>query len=194
MEKQEWQAEADAVDEPYDEVSAALHARNQAPLPSKAPPASSRRRRGDDARVIQAWTSQNRSSKPPPLPTPNLLTLADTSPGMQTQAAGSSGNGLSKLAAWESEIQQFYKSGLTDEQRAAQQQLDRDHAAREQELQESFRASAFSIARVTFSDSGLSPGWNRAMTSPLRLTRNLVKFQGMSPANLGSVSLLVRYW
>ena len=55
-------------------------------------------------------------------------------------------------------------------------------------------ASAFSTASVTFGDSGFSPGSNRAITSPLRLTRNLAKFQLMSPANLGSVSLLVRYW
>ena len=48
------------------------------------------------------------------------------------------------------------------------------------------------MASTTFFDSGLSLGSNLAMTSPLRLTRNLVKFHLMSPANLGSVFSLVR--
>ena len=55
-------------------------------------------------------------------------------------------------------------------------------------------SSAFSIAVSTSFESGVSLGLKRAITSPLRLTRNLVKFQGISPANLGLVSLLVKYW
>ena len=55
-------------------------------------------------------------------------------------------------------------------------------------------ARAVSIACVTFADSGSSSGSNRAITSPLRLTRNLAKFQEIAPANLGLVSGLVRNW
>ena len=57
--------------------------------------------------------------------------------------------------------------------------------------QDFFSARAFSIAVSIFLDNGLL-GLNRAMTSPFRSTRNLVKFHGISPANLGLVSLLVR--
>ena len=45
----------------------------------------------------------------------------------------------------------------------------------------------FRSCSVTFADDGLSLGWKRAITSPFRLTRNLVKFQGIAPANLGLV-------
>ena len=55
-----------------------------------------------------------------------------------------------------------------------------------------FSARAFSIALSSSGDSGLTPGWNRETTSPLRLTRNLAKFQGIGPACLGSVASLVR--
>ena len=51
-------------------------------------------------------------------------------------------NGPSKLAAWENEVQQFAKRGRnrddlpTPEEQAVQEELDRDQAAREQELQD----------------------------------------------------------
>jgi hypothetical protein len=53
---------------------------------------------------------------------------------------------------------------------------------------------AVSIALITSGESGVTFGSNRAITSPLRLIRNLAKFQEMSPENFGSVLGLVRYW
>src|SRR5271157_1357668 len=55
-----------------------------------------------------------------------------------------------------------------------------------------FSARAFSMAPITSGDSGTTPGSKRAITSPLRLTRNLAKFQEIGPANRGLVSSLVR--
>jgi hypothetical protein len=52
--------------------------------------------------------------------------------------------------------------------------------------------NALSIACVTFSPSGFSFVSKRAIIFPLRSTRNLLKFQLMSPPNSGLVSLLVR--
>ncbi len=43
------------------------------------------------------------------------------------------------------------------------------------------------MALVTSGESGVVAGSKRAITWPLRLTRNFVKFHLMSPAYLGSV-------
>src|SRR5262249_14747225 len=56
-----------------------------------------------------------------------------------------------------------------------------------------FLASSSSMALTTLSESGFSAGSYRATISPLRPTRNLVKFHWISPPNFGFVSLLVRY-
>src|SRR3954470_2540208 len=52
--------------------------------------------------------------------------------------------------------------------------------------------SAFSRAPVSCGESGLVLLAKRAMTLPLRSTRNFAKFHSMSPAKSPSVSLLVR--
>src|SRR5262249_19328576 len=52
--------------------------------------------------------------------------------------------------------------------------------------------SAFSIAPVISADSGVTLGSNRAITFPLRSSRNFVKFHWISPAVSGFASLLVR--
>ena len=41
------------------------------------------------------------------------------------------------------------------------------------------------MAWVTLSEVGFSLGWNRAITSPFRLTRNLVKFQEIVAGEFG---------
>src|SRR5262249_15445272 len=62
-----------------------------------------------------------------------------------------------------------------------------------QPRQAGFSATAFSRASISFLLlSGSSAGPKRPTTLPLRSTRNLLKFHGISPANLGLVSFEVR--
>src|SRR5208283_2762950 len=56
-----------------------------------------------------------------------------------------------------------------------------------------FLLSSVSMALVTSADSGSTFDSKRATISPLRPIKNLVKFHLISPLNLGSVSLEVRY-
>lgn len=53
---------------------------------------------------------------------------------------------------------------------------------------------AFSIAPVTTADSGSIAGSKRAITLPLRSTRNFVKFHWISPPVAGLLFLSVRNW
>ena len=55
-----------------------------------------------------------------------------------------------------------------------------------------FSAKASSIAVSTSFSDGFTLGSKRAITSPFLLTRNLLKFHLILPANLGFVSLLVK--
>ncbi|MBS0204697.1 MAG: hypothetical protein JSS49_17470 [Planctomycetes bacterium] len=149
IEDKEWQAEADAVDESYSEVSTLLHARDQAHPPTPPEPSGptdeeldERRRTG--AQIIQAWTAQQHGTRPGDHAYPQL---ADESPGAESTGpepqpvadSTTAGDGLSKLAAWETEIQQFAsmansrKEPVAD-QRAAQAEVQRDLVAREQEF------------------------------------------------------------
>lgn len=156
IEEKEWQAEADAVDEPYDEVSALLHARDKAPAKQQpVPPGPTTEeldeRRKSGARAIQAWTAQQHGSRPhdngrpAPVDIPNEESEKPETIPESVPDTPASGNGLSKLAAWESEIQQFATLGNSSEQpstadqRAAQAEVQRDLAAREQELSDRLR-------------------------------------------------------
>lgn len=150
LEDQEWQAEADAVDEPYEEVSTLLHARDRArtekTLPVTPEPTVDELddQRASAIKAVKAWTSQHgsQSETPPPVVAPTI----ESKPALQTkpEPAQEPASGESKLAAWESEIQQFADlrkpaKPLTPEQRIAQAELDHDEKLREEELNERLR-------------------------------------------------------
>jgi hypothetical protein len=158
MEAQEWQAEADATDEDYDVVSASLRSRDRTSATGKnqtvsdATEAELAERRRDAGRAVQAWTAQRagKSESPPPRPSapiyPEFHDHRDAGRQMSIdddRQPPVSGNGLAKLQAWEHEIQQLAaqsrKGPLTEQQRAAQADLDRDEAAREQEFDDRLR-------------------------------------------------------
>lgn len=148
LEAREWQAKADEVDEEYHEVSALLHARDRAqhhdqPVAVPATEDELADNRLSSVRAVKSWTSQhgNRNDRPVVVSDPSVESARDESVAesnsKSTEAPTS--NGLSKLAAWENEIQQFATQSeppLTDEQKAAQADLERDRLASEQRLNE----------------------------------------------------------
>lgn len=170
LEEQEWQAEADATNESYPVVAAALHARDRTASPPRTAPApvatddelTERRRQG--ARAVQAWTNQNATRGDIRRPAPvvesddktielnddDLVETADQGPEPDIS---SSASGLSKLAAWENEIQQLSANNngidakLTEEQRLARAELERDRRSREQEMNEHLQHQRIELER-----------------------------------------------
>lgn len=149
LEEQEWKSETRLDDN--DDAAAALHARDDKPPQSSdsAPPPESEsaaaQRRRSQAESIKSWTRQTRRSQPSEEETSSDVAdddaARDESAEEGERQPPASGNGLSKLAAWENEIQQLSSpesrnERMTAEQRAAQAELRRDQALREQELQD----------------------------------------------------------
>jgi hypothetical protein len=149
LEEQEWQAEADAVDEPYEEVSTLLHARDRVrtekTLPVTPEPTVDELddRRQSAIKAVRAWTSQHgsHSDAGPPVTVPAIE--PKPAPSATIESAVEPTSGESKLAAWESEIQQFAAqrkpAPLTPAQRTAQADLERDEKLREEELNDRLR-------------------------------------------------------
>jgi len=170
MEEQEWQAEADATNESYPVVAAALHARDRvatAPRILATPVATDedlaeRRRQG--TRAVQAWANQNATRRDSQRPAP-VVEPADPSGGVTGDnrvdatvedlplESPPSSSGLSKLAAWENEIQQLNSGGgaqgtqLTEEQRLARVELDRDRQTRDREMNEHLQHQRIELER-----------------------------------------------
>lgn len=153
LEDKDWQADADAVDEPYEEVSALLHARDRVrtekepaePLKPTSEELADQRQKAVEA--VQAWTSQHNSKNETVLP-PVVQEIpspqADESHDKPDADSPAASDGLSKMAAWESEIQQLQAQRkpapqLTADQRAALEDLDRDEKLREEELNNRLR-------------------------------------------------------
>lgn len=170
LEEQEWQAEADATNESYPVVAAALHARDRGANPPRTTPApvaseeelAERRRAG--ARAVQAWTNQNAARGDNRRPTPvgdaedeaTELTDGDVAEPADQNARPEtplSAGGLSKLAAWENEIQQLSAHNdrndakVTEEQRLARAELERDRRSREQEMNEHLQHQRVELER-----------------------------------------------
>lgn len=143
----EWQAMADSTNPTHEDVSAALHARDQV-RPEERPETlateseeTAAERRRSEARLVKDWTvQQNGPHFAVPPPHPETVEESEDSAADGPQEPLVLGNGLSKLAAWENEIRQFsppeetQDEDLTEEQRAAREELERDQKAREREL------------------------------------------------------------
>jgi len=151
MEQESWQAEADRVDEEYDEVATALAARN--PLappqrPSVRPPLSSEQK-SQQARLVKDWAAQQSAESDD-----------ESEDDLPQEYAPPTGSGsLSKLAAWEEEIQQFAEQPrpLTAEERAAQRDLERDQLHREQQLQDQIARQRAELERERESTAESNP-------------------------------------
>jgi hypothetical protein len=149
IEEREWQGQADATDPEYKEVSNALHARDKVATSLPKPPVlepdpqQTAREHRQGVHAIQEWTSRQTDAPDKPdtndrsaLPEPDSIAQGNAPQSQQEPLESPQGNGLSKLAAWENEIQQFANRATpqTEEQRRAQREVDRDRAARTQEL------------------------------------------------------------
>jgi len=161
MEEEEWESAESNTN--YRDVSASLHARDRVstlseshPAPSASEEESAERLR-DETQAVQAWTQRHGSrngspdslnhphSEPAvglndsPNPEQSIVELTDAD-ALSPRNLAPPGAGLSKLAAWENEIQQIAGQGttgsvrMTEDERAAAADLERDHALREQEL------------------------------------------------------------
>ena len=145
----EWKSMADATNPGHEEVSAALRARDRTPARPPTSPAApisegqNLNRTLDQARILKDWSAQrNGAVTPPIIPAPENSSGKMSAGKSEPQASPSAPiaeSGLSKLAAWEQEIRQMKSSSeteaeLTEEQRVAREELKRDQAASEQEL------------------------------------------------------------
>ncbi len=170
LEEQEWQAEADATNESYPVVAAALHARDRIASPPRTAPApvatddelAERRRLG--ARAVQAWTNQNATRgdirRPAPVVESDDKTTELTDDDLVESADENSvteipspASGLSKLAAWENEIQQLSANNngneakLTEEQRLARAEVDRDRRSRHEQMNDRLQHQRVELER-----------------------------------------------
>jgi hypothetical protein len=108
LEEKEWQAEADAVDETYEEASSYLHARDRA-RPEKTEPAEPLKPTSEElaeqrkkaVEAVQSWTSQHNSkievTPPAVAPTPSISRADETA--VESLVEPTTGDGPSKLAA-----------------------------------------------------------------------------------------------
>ncbi|MEI8381946.1 MAG: hypothetical protein WCJ09_17585 [Planctomycetota bacterium] len=162
LEETEWKDETRLnID---DDAAAALHARdrkatrdhasNDSATSSESETSEADRRR-NQAASVRSWTNrQNRNEAPSNNGRPAAETRSTEDAALESDLdqpvdevgyvetpTPAAGNGMSKLAAWENEIQQLSgpdsrSERMTAEQRAAQAELRRDQALREQDLKD----------------------------------------------------------